>query len=75
MEDVIPIQFVAAGNSAVVLHVEGAPGEVQRLAELGVRSGQPLEVIQSGSPCIIQLEGSRLCLRYDQECHVLVKVG
>jgi ferrous iron transport protein A len=75
MGDAIPLQFVAAGKSATVLHVEGEPHEVHRLAELGVRCGQPLQVIQAGSPCIVQLDGSRLCLRYDQECHVLVKVS
>lgn len=75
MEDAIPLQFVAAGNSATVVHVEGEPASVQRLAELGVSHGRPLEVIQSGSPCIVQLEGVKLCLRYESECSVLVRVG
>lgn len=75
MEDAIPIQFVAAGNSATVMHVDGHPESVQRLAELGLSFGRPLEVIQSGSPCIVQLEGVKLCLRYGNECSVLVRVG
>jgi Fe2+ transport system protein FeoA len=75
MEDAVPLQFVAAGNSAIVLHVEGQPEDVRRLAELGVCRGRPLEVIQGGSPCIVQLDGSRLCLRYDDDCNVLVRVG
>ena len=75
MDDAIPLHFVAAGNSATVIHVEGQPEDVQRLAELGVCCGKALEVLQGGSPCIVQLDGSRLCLRYDQECHVLVRVG
>jgi Fe2+ transport system protein FeoA len=76
MEDAIPLQFVTSGSSATILHVDGRPTEVQRLAELGVACGKPLEVIQGGSPCIVQLDGARLCLRYDKnECHVLVRVG
>ena len=75
MDDAIPLQFVAAGNSAIVLHVEGQPADVQRLAEMGVCCGRPLEVIRGGSHCIVQLDGSRLCLRNDSDCHVLVRVG
>lgn len=75
MEDAIPLKFVAAGNSATVMHVDGNPDSVQRLAELGVATGRPLEVIQGGSPCIVQLDGVKLCLRYDTECNVLVRVG
>jgi Fe2+ transport system protein FeoA len=43
------------------------------LHELGLRRGAEVEMIQPGSPCIVRLEGHRLCLRGDELLNVLVR--
>ena len=43
--------------------VTGEPGWVTRLAEMGVRIGSRLLVLQAGSPCLLQVGECRLCLR------------
>jgi hypothetical protein len=34
-----------------------------------------IEVVQSGSPCIIRLSDHKLCFRQGEAFHVLVSVG
>ena len=73
MNEFIPLQLLPAGQSAHVVQLLGLPADVQRLQEMGLRQGASLEMIQSGSPCIIQLAGSKLCLRDANLFHVLVE--
>ena len=51
----------------------GAPDQVRRLEELGLRAGARLEMIRSGAPCIIRVDGSKLCFRNDDSLRVLVR--
>ena len=69
---VIPIHQLRRGETAEVAQVVGAPDQVRRLAELGVRSGEPLEMIQAGSPCIIRVGGATLCFRDEKQLQVIV---
>ena len=50
----------------------GPDEHVRRLEELGLRGGAMLEMIRSGSPCIVRVGGSTFCLRDDQSLRVLV---
>jgi Fe2+ transport system protein FeoA len=43
--------------------------------ELGLRDGADIEMVQSGSPCIIRLAGHKLCFRADELFSVLVRQG
>lgn len=53
----------------------GEPGDVQRLAELGLKPGAAVEMVQPGNPCIIRLAGSKLCFRETDLLSVLVRLG
>lgn len=75
MHDVIPLRFLVPGQCAQVDHVSGAPDDVHRLEELGLRGGAAIEMVQSGSPCIIRLAGQKLCFRPDELLSVLVRCG
>jgi Fe2+ transport system protein FeoA len=55
--------------------VVGEAGDVHRLAELGLRSGTPVEMVQPGNPCIIRVGGSKLCFRESDLLSVLVRLG
>ncbi len=71
----IPLHFLDAGQTAIVMDVVAPSDTVHRLHEMGLRKGVEVEVIASGSPCIVRLGEQRLCLRGDDLLHVLVQPG
>lgn len=71
--DLMPLEFLDAGAWADVADVSGEPGWVTRLAEMGVRSGSRLRVLQPGSPCLLQIGDARLSLRGDCAMQILVR--
>lgn len=72
MHDLIPLAQLSTGRKASVGVVLGLPDDVRRIEELGLRSGTIVEMVQSGSPCIIRLAGTKLCFRSDDLLSVLV---
>jgi ferrous iron transport protein A len=71
--ELMPLEFLSAGAWADVAEVTGEPGWVTRLAEMGVRIGCRLRVVQPGSPCLLQIGESRLSLRGDWAMQILVR--
>ena len=69
----LPLDMLRAGEWADVEEVSGQPGWVCRLAELGIRAGCRLQVVQPGSPCLLNVAGCRLCLRPDDSSQILVR--
>ena len=74
-EDLLPLETYRLGPNewADVEDVSGEPAWVGRMAELGVRAGCRLRVLQPGSPCLLQVGGCRLCLRGDCLMQILVR--
>ena len=75
MSDLVPLQFLASGESGHVHDVVGDAGAVGRLAEMGVRSGAAVTMVRQGSPCIIRLADGKYCMRDADTFHVLVQVA
>ena len=75
MHDPIPLSSLTAGEYAHIDQITGRPDEVHRLEELGLRGGAMIEMVQSGSPCIIRLADQKLCFRADELLSVLVRYG
>jgi Fe2+ transport system protein FeoA len=75
VHELLPLHLVPAGACVRVAQLVGAPDETSRLEELGLREGTVLEVVQSGTPCIIRLSDHKLCFRHGEGFHVLVNVG
>ena len=73
MPDLMPLELLNTGDCADVEHVTGEPGWVTRLAEMGVRIGSRLRVLQGGSPCLLQVGESRLSVRGDWAMQILVR--
>ena len=71
--ELMPLEFLDAGTWAEVEDVTGEPGWVSRLAEMGVRIGSRLRVLQPGSPCLLQVGESRLSVRGDWAMQILVR--
>ncbi len=72
--DLIPLEYLNAGQWADIADVAGEAGWVARLAEMGVRIGSRLQVLQGGSPCLLQVGDSRLSLRGDWATQILVRL-
>jgi ferrous iron transport protein A len=72
-ECLLPVEMLAPGEWADVAEICGDSTWVGRMAELGVRSGCRLQVIQPGTPCLLNVGGCRLCLRSEDCMRVLVR--
>lgn len=68
----VPLDMLNVGEWAEVAEVAGEPAWVTRMAELGLRVGCRLRLLQGGRPCLLQLDGCRLSLRGDCVMQVLV---
>ena len=69
----MPLDMLRAGEWGEVAEVTGLPGWVGRLAELGIRQGCRLQVVQPGSPCLLSVGGCKLCLRGAECSQILVR--
>ena len=74
-EELIPLGFLPRGQIAEIGQVIGKADQVQRLRELGIRSGMSVEMVQPGSPCIVVIDGQRLCFRESEAIGILVRPG
>ena len=72
MSPLIPLHRLAAGQKAVVNQLLGHAPQVHRLHELGFALGSEVQMIRSGSPCIVRLGGRDLCFRGGEILNVLV---
>jgi Fe2+ transport system protein FeoA len=70
---ILPVELLSSGEWADVAEVCGDSTWVGRMAELGVRHGCRLQVIQPGTPCLLEVGGCRLCLRTHECRQVLVR--
>ena len=68
----LPLHLLPCACPARVAQLVGSPEDVRRLEELGLRPGVVVELISAVSPCIVRLEGSRLCFRQSEVLGVLV---
>jgi Fe2+ transport system protein FeoA len=75
VHELIPLHFAPAGAAVRVAQLLGSPQEISRLHELGLREGTVIEVLQSGSPCIIRWADHKLCFGLGDGFQVVVRVG
>ena len=72
-DTLLPLEFSAPGQWVEVADVSGDDAWVARIAELGLRPGSRVRILQPGSPCLLQVGGARLILRADLAAQVLVR--
>ncbi len=71
--ELLPLNMLGSGEWADVAEVTGEPCWVGRMAELGLRAGSRLRIVQPGSPCLFQIGESRLSVRGDRATQILVR--
>jgi ferrous iron transport protein A len=69
----LPLDCLPPGEWAEVAEVTGEPRWVSRMAELGVRVGSLVKILQPGSPCLLEVGGCRLSMRLDSGFQILVR--
>jgi Fe2+ transport system protein FeoA len=71
---VLPLDMLRAGEWAEVTEIAGQSVLQHRLAELGVRAGCRIRMLQPGVPCLLDVNGCKLCLRADECTQIYVRV-
>ena len=71
--DLVALSALRPGELAEIGEVVGPRAHIRRLHELGLRTGALLQLIRSGSPCILRVDGSTLCYRDDDSLRVRVR--
>ena len=74
MSQVLPLEFLAAGEQGTIVDILGEEMMVHQLAEKGLRKGTMLEVLTAGTPLVCLVNETRLSLR-TQDVEVLVDVA
>ena len=69
----LSLDMLIAGEMAEVAEVCGEAATIGRLAELGLRQGCRLQMLQPGAPCLLKVDNCRLCLRGSDCTQVFVR--
>ena len=72
LDRLLPLTALRVREVARVLEIVGDSRCVHHLREVGLRLGVEVEMLRSGSPCILRIDGQRLCLRADELASVMV---
>lgn len=73
LNEIIPIEFVESGRPVEIVDVAGSVEAVCRLNEIGFTAGVCLEVVRSGTPCIVSLDGRRISFRGEKSAAIYVR--
>ena len=75
LTQILPLELLAAGELACICDVAGSQELVHRLAEMGLREGVQVRMIQPGRPCIIAVANHRLSFRGEESAFIMVETG
>lgn len=71
-EVVLPLELLRANEVASIVELIGDESQIHRLAEMGLRIGASIRMINPGAPCLLAIDGKRLSLRLNGNLDVLV---
>jgi Fe2+ transport system protein FeoA len=71
---VIPLPLLRSHEAGVIRDIAGSDADVTRLAEMGLRVGTVVRMVQPGQPCLIAVEGRRLTFRGGDSDEILVEL-
>ncbi len=68
----VPLETLRSDEWADVADVAGEPCLVGRMAEIGLRVGSRVHMLRPGSPCLLEINGCRICFRLGDSVQVFV---
>jgi Fe2+ transport system protein FeoA len=68
----VPVEYLAPEAEGVVVDLCGEEKNVHRLEELGIRCGCKIRMLSPGEPCLLAIEGKKMCLRLGASAGILV---
>jgi Fe2+ transport system protein FeoA len=72
MHNLIPLNLLPIGSMAKVVYIDGDNVAAHRLRELGFCDGANVEMVQTGSSCIVKVNDHKLAFRSDDAMNVYV---
>lgn len=75
MTQLLPLEFLQAGERGSIHDLDGAPEFVHRLEEMGLRRGAKVEMVRPGSPCILAVDQHRLSFRPEPSTTILIEIS
>jgi Fe2+ transport system protein FeoA len=72
--DIVPLDCLRVGETGRISDIDGCADIVTRLAEIGLRNGATIRMVQPGRPCILALDDQRLSFRPEECTHVYVEI-
>ena len=72
MIEQISLSSLRRGEVASIAQVIGDAEAIRRLHELGLQLGARIEILRSGSPCIVRVNDSTICFRHEEQVRVMV---
>ena len=73
VDQAVPLESLLAGETARVSRITGRGSDVHRLEEFGLRGGSRIRMFRTGNPCILRVDGGKVCLRSDVGLRILVE--
>lgn len=74
LAQILPLELLAAGETARICDVAGSQTLVHRLAEMGLREGVTVHMLQPGRPCIVAVANHRISFRGDESACIMVEI-
>lgn len=71
--DWLPLDLLPLGREGKIVDVAGEPAKVHQLAEVGLRQGCGVRVLQAGQPSLLVVDGRRLTVRLGNEVEIFVQ--
>lgn len=68
----VPLHHMREGEEGIVCGNPCDSEQGTRLAELGLTEGESIHILRHGSPMLLQIGATRLCLRNDSAAQVAV---
>lgn len=72
---IVPLELLQPNEIGRIVEIAAADDWKHRLAELGLREGVMVKMVQPGEPCLIAVDGHRFSFRCDPATIILVETG
>jgi Fe2+ transport system protein FeoA len=73
--NLLPLELLSAGETAIICEIDGQPELVARLHEMGLRPGCRVKMVRPGPACVVAINNYRLAFRGGEAAFVIVELS